>query len=210
MEKDVVYLSFQVVESVSSKRPCEDFETPRRKRAARPCEDFETDKYENTWDLTPDSDLLKELPGLAKGPVKILKCRGRKKLARPCEDFETDKYEDNSLQAVRSNHTSQRRLIRSSKRPCEDFENAEKKKPARPCEDFETDKYENTWDLTPDSDLLKELPGEYTFVTALADLIDNSLQAMRSNHTSQRRLIRSSKRPCRRFLKCRERNQLGF
>uniref|UniRef100_A0A3Q7GA24 Uncharacterized protein n=1 Tax=Solanum lycopersicum TaxID=4081 RepID=A0A3Q7GA24_SOLLC len=39
----------------------------------------------------------------------------------------------------------------------------------------EADKYEvdssNMWDLTPDTDLLKELPEEYTFETALADLI---------------------------------------
>ena len=27
------------------------------------------------------------------------------------------------------------------------------------------------WDLTPDTDLLAELPAEYTFETALADLI---------------------------------------
>jgi len=27
------------------------------------------------------------------------------------------------------------------------------------------------WDLTPDTELLKELPEEYTFETALADLI---------------------------------------
>lgn len=27
------------------------------------------------------------------------------------------------------------------------------------------------WDLTPDTDLLKELPDDYTFETALADLI---------------------------------------
>ncbi|KAK6262480.1 hypothetical protein QUC31_008296 [Theobroma cacao] len=31
--------------------------------------------------------------------------------------------------------------------------------------------YENMWDLTPDTDLLMELPEEYTFETALADLI---------------------------------------
>nr|XP_016468595.1 PREDICTED: uncharacterized protein LOC107791112 [Nicotiana tabacum] len=53
----------------------------------------------------------------------------------------------------------------------------------------EADKYENMWDLTPDTDLLKELPEEYTFETALADLIDNSLQAVWSNHANQRRLI---------------------
>lgn len=53
----------------------------------------------------------------------------------------------------------------------------------------EADKYENMWDLTPDTDLLKELPEEYTFETALADLIDNSLQAVWSNRANQRRLI---------------------
>ncbi|MCD7458070.1 hypothetical protein HAX54_037091 [Datura stramonium] len=67
---------------------------------------------------------------------------------------------------------------RSSKRPCEDFETPRRKRSAKPCEDFETDKKENMWDLIPD-----------TFETALADLIDNSLQAVWSNHTSQRRLI---------------------
>ncbi|XP_027771413.1 structural maintenance of chromosomes flexible hinge domain-containing protein GMI1-like [Solanum pennellii] len=55
----------------------------------------------------------------------------------------------------------------------------------------EADKYENMWDLTPDTDLLKELPEEYTFETALADLIDNSLQAVWSKSTDQRRLIRA-------------------
>ncbi|KAL2540263.1 gamma-irradiation and mitomycin c induced 1 [Abeliophyllum distichum] len=53
----------------------------------------------------------------------------------------------------------------------------------------EADTYENMWDLTPDTDLLKELPDEYTFETALADLIDNSLQALWSNNKNQRRLI---------------------
>ncbi|KAF3638025.1 hypothetical protein FXO37_24581 [Capsicum annuum] len=55
----------------------------------------------------------------------------------------------------------------------------------------EEDKYENMWDLTPDTDLLKELPEEYTFETPLADLNDNSLQAVWSKHADQRRLIRS-------------------
>lgn len=31
--------------------------------------------------------------------------------------------------------------------------------------------WQNMWDLTPDTDLLNELPEEYNFVTALADLI---------------------------------------
>jgi hypothetical protein len=30
---------------------------------------------------------------------------------------------------------------------------------------------QNMWDLTPDTELLRELPEEYTFETALADLI---------------------------------------
>ncbi|RAL46965.1 hypothetical protein DM860_016599 [Cuscuta australis] len=47
----------------------------------------------------------------------------------------------------------------------------------------------NMWDLTPDTDLLKELPEEYTFESALADLIDNSLQAVWSNPEKERRLI---------------------
>ncbi|KAL3521653.1 hypothetical protein ACH5RR_019802 [Cinchona calisaya] len=49
--------------------------------------------------------------------------------------------------------------------------------------------YKNMWDLTPDTDLLTELPEHYTFVTALADLIDNSLQAVWSNGRNERRLI---------------------
>ncbi|PHU17006.1 hypothetical protein BC332_12701 [Capsicum chinense] len=36
---------------------------------------------------------------------------------------------------------------------------------------LDIDDLENMWDLTPDTDLLKELPEEYTFETALADLI---------------------------------------
>ncbi|KAI3883467.1 hypothetical protein MKX03_025923 [Papaver bracteatum] len=49
--------------------------------------------------------------------------------------------------------------------------------------------YENMWDLTPCTDLLTELPESYTFVTALADLIDNSLQAVWSNNTNERKMI---------------------
>ncbi|XP_023729100.1 structural maintenance of chromosomes flexible hinge domain-containing protein GMI1 [Lactuca sativa] len=49
--------------------------------------------------------------------------------------------------------------------------------------------YENMWDLTPDTELLKELPEEYTFETALADIIDNSLQAVWSNGEQEKRLI---------------------
>ncbi|KAG5558852.1 hypothetical protein RHGRI_008715 [Rhododendron griersonianum] len=49
--------------------------------------------------------------------------------------------------------------------------------------------YENMWDLTPDTDLLMELPEEYNFETALADLIDNSLQAVWSNDVNDRRLV---------------------
>ncbi|KAF6146067.1 hypothetical protein GIB67_033426 [Kingdonia uniflora] len=51
------------------------------------------------------------------------------------------------------------------------------------------DTFENMWDLTPDTDMLLELPQEYTFYTALADLIDNSLQAVWSNSPDERRLI---------------------
>ncbi|XVF53392.1 hypothetical protein PTKIN_Ptkin05aG0095700 [Pterospermum kingtungense] len=47
----------------------------------------------------------------------------------------------------------------------------------------------NMWDLTPDTDLLMELPEEYTFESALADLIDNSLQAVWLNGKNDRRLI---------------------
>ncbi|XP_019189024.1 PREDICTED: uncharacterized protein LOC109183399 [Ipomoea nil] len=54
---------------------------------------------------------------------------------------------------------------------------------------IEAEIFENMWDLTPDTDLLKELPEEYSFESALADLIDNSLQAVWSNHENERRLI---------------------
>ncbi|XP_026403725.1 structural maintenance of chromosomes flexible hinge domain-containing protein GMI1-like isoform X2 [Papaver somniferum] len=49
--------------------------------------------------------------------------------------------------------------------------------------------YENMWDLTSSTNLLTELPESYTFVTALADLIDNSLQAVWSNNTNERKMI---------------------
>ncbi|KAJ0719238.1 putative histidine kinase/HSP90-like ATPase superfamily [Helianthus annuus] len=49
--------------------------------------------------------------------------------------------------------------------------------------------YENMWDLTPDTELLMELPEEYTFETALADLIDNSLEAVWANDEGDKRLI---------------------
>ncbi|EOA19247.1 hypothetical protein CARUB_v10000030mg [Capsella rubella] len=49
--------------------------------------------------------------------------------------------------------------------------------------------YENLWDLTPDTDLLKELPENYSFETALADLIDNSLQAVWPSREGARKLI---------------------
>ncbi|KAK1571160.1 hypothetical protein Q3G72_012800 [Acer saccharum] len=52
-----------------------------------------------------------------------------------------------------------------------------------------TNTFENMWDLTPDTDLLMELPEAYTFETALADLIDNSLQAVWTNGKDERRLI---------------------
>ncbi|CAK7324185.1 unnamed protein product [Dovyalis caffra] len=52
-----------------------------------------------------------------------------------------------------------------------------------------TDTFENMWDLTPDTDLLRELPEEYTFESALADLIDNSLQAVWSIGENGRKLI---------------------
>lgn len=35
--------------------------------------------------------------------------------------------------------------------------------------------FQNMWDLTPDTDLLRELPEDYTFETALADLIVRQL-----------------------------------
>ncbi|KAF3679702.1 hypothetical protein FXO38_02648 [Capsicum annuum] len=40
--------------------------------------------------------------------------------------------------------------------------------------------WQNMWDLTPDTDLLKELPEEYTFETTLADLIVISVKCQPS------------------------------
>ncbi|KAF5195246.1 Gamma-irradiation and mitomycin c induced protein [Thalictrum thalictroides] len=51
------------------------------------------------------------------------------------------------------------------------------------------DTFENMWDLTPGTDILMELPQEYSFETALADLIDNSLQAVWSNAHDERKLV---------------------
>ncbi|KAK4480487.1 hypothetical protein RD792_013561, partial [Penstemon davidsonii] len=50
----------------------------------------------------------------------------------------------------------------------------------------DSETYEDMWDLTPDTDLLTELPDDHTFETALADLIDNSLQALWSNRPENR------------------------
>ncbi|KAI3989733.1 hypothetical protein MKX01_009225 [Papaver californicum] len=47
-------------------------------------------------------------------------------------------------------------------------------------------KFENMWDVTPNT---RKLPESYTFLTALADLIDNSLQAVWSNNINERRMI---------------------
>ncbi|XP_021315431.1 uncharacterized protein LOC8081647 isoform X2 [Sorghum bicolor] len=50
--------------------------------------------------------------------------------------------------------------------------------------------YENMWDLTPQTDLLEELPAEYSTESALADLTDNALQALWSNGHGERKLIK--------------------
>ncbi|CAL5208275.1 unnamed protein product [Lathyrus oleraceus] len=50
--------------------------------------------------------------------------------------------------------------------------------------------FENMWDLTPDTDLLLELPEEYNFEAAIADLIDNALQAVWFNGKNSRKLVR--------------------
>ncbi|KAM0899101.1 hypothetical protein ACQ4PT_021531 [Festuca glaucescens] len=49
---------------------------------------------------------------------------------------------------------------------------------------------QNMWDLTPPTELLQELPAEYSTESALADLVDNSLQALWSNDKKDRKLIR--------------------
>ncbi|KAK2453121.1 En/Spm transposon [Trifolium repens] len=49
--------------------------------------------------------------------------------------------------------------------------------------------FENMWDLTPDTHLLLELPDDYNFVAAIADLIDNALQAVWQNGTNSRKLV---------------------
>ncbi|KAI3880902.1 hypothetical protein MKX03_032727 [Papaver bracteatum] len=46
--------------------------------------------------------------------------------------------------------------------------------------------FENMWDVTPNT---LKLPDSYTFLTALADLIDNCLQAVWSNNGNERRMI---------------------
>jgi len=46
------------------------------------------------------------------------------------------------------------------------------------------------WDLTPQTDLVQELPAEYSIESALVDLIDNALQAVWSNSNGERKLIR--------------------
>ncbi|KAI5408861.1 hypothetical protein KIW84_054622 [Lathyrus oleraceus] len=48
----------------------------------------------------------------------------------------------------------------------------------------------NMWDLTPDTDLLLELPEEYNFEAAIADLIDNALQAVWFNGKNSRKIVR--------------------
>ncbi|WVZ76726.1 hypothetical protein U9M48_024677 [Paspalum notatum var. saurae] len=50
--------------------------------------------------------------------------------------------------------------------------------------------FENMWDLTPQTDLLQELPDEYSTESALVDLIDNALQAVWSNGKRERKLIK--------------------
>ncbi|XP_039838776.1 structural maintenance of chromosomes flexible hinge domain-containing protein GMI1-like isoform X5 [Panicum virgatum] len=50
--------------------------------------------------------------------------------------------------------------------------------------------FENMWDLTPQTDLVQELPAEYSTESALVDLTDNALQAVWSNGTGERKLIR--------------------
>ncbi|KAH9325961.1 hypothetical protein KI387_006139, partial [Taxus chinensis] len=49
--------------------------------------------------------------------------------------------------------------------------------------------YQDMWDVTPEPHLLVALPQEYSTETALADLIDNSLQAVWANASGERRLI---------------------
>ncbi|KAH7428834.1 hypothetical protein KP509_09G020000 [Ceratopteris richardii] len=49
---------------------------------------------------------------------------------------------------------------------------------------------QDMWNVTPDPELLASLPQEYTVETALADLLDNSLQAVWANLPNERRLIR--------------------
>uniref|UniRef100_A0A803KPN1 Uncharacterized protein n=1 Tax=Chenopodium quinoa TaxID=63459 RepID=A0A803KPN1_CHEQI len=52
--------------------------------------------------------------------------------------------------------------------------------------------------LTPD--LLTELPDDYTFETTLADLIDDSLQAVWSNGEGERKLIRNGEATIKAFV----------
>ncbi|PVH66072.1 hypothetical protein PAHAL_1G141200 [Panicum hallii] len=50
--------------------------------------------------------------------------------------------------------------------------------------------FENMWDLTPQTDLVQELPAEYSTESALVDLTDNALQAVWSNGRGERKLIK--------------------
>ncbi|XP_057823648.2 structural maintenance of chromosomes flexible hinge domain-containing protein GMI1 isoform X1 [Cryptomeria japonica] len=49
--------------------------------------------------------------------------------------------------------------------------------------------YQDMWDVTPEPHLLVALPQDYSTETALADLIDNSLQAVWANASGERCLI---------------------
>ncbi|RLM78671.1 hypothetical protein C2845_PM12G12300 [Panicum miliaceum] len=52
--------------------------------------------------------------------------------------------------------------------------------------------FENMWDLTPQTDLVQELPAEYSTESALVDLTDNALQAVWSNGRGERKLIKGT------------------
>ncbi|KAJ8536892.1 hypothetical protein K7X08_035293 [Anisodus acutangulus] len=187
----------------SSKRPCEDFssETPRKKQARvlriqLNSDDDEVGNEEKVYYfrvLLPNGITLElQVPG----PVPS---------EMPVQDFVIlVRREYNNLER-RTKSTKPKRQINWTSKNLHfvdtfenkithmfDFKNFNPNKShmLRLCDgSTEADKYKNMWDLTPDTDLLKELPEEYTFETALADLIDNSLQAVWFNNANQRRLI---------------------
>ncbi|KAK4350967.1 hypothetical protein RND71_030280 [Anisodus tanguticus] len=186
------FYEVRVFKVLSSKRPCEDFssETPRKKQARvlriqLNSDDDEVGNEEKVYYfrvLLPNGITLElQVPG----PVPS---------EMPVQDFVIlVRREYNNLERTKS--TKPKRQINWTSKNLHFVDTFENKITHMfDFKNFNPNKshmlrLRNMWDLTPDTDLLKELPEEYTFETALADLIDNSLQAVWSNNANQRRLI---------------------